>query len=133
MSFAGLTPPLTFLQTPGQPPILWNQWKSLFFTYLEASRASDISLQRRKAILLHSLGVAGRATPVQQRPCSLNYTCTACTDCGRHIWREQLGDVHRGGQPVEEQVLGEDRSRPLPRRSTREQRPPAWLQEFAKK
>lgn len=63
---------------------------------------------------------------------SRDFSASEVSDEGEDV--EQLETpLDSGGEPVEKQVLGEDQSRPLPRKSTRERRPPAWLQEYAKK
>ncbi|CAN7994865.1 unnamed protein product, partial [Ixodes pacificus] len=72
----GLTPPLPFLQTPGQPPVPWPQWEQTFLRFLESSGADEFKASRRAAILLHCLGVEGQRqynvvatlTPPQQQP-----------------------------------------------------------------
>ncbi|XP_077520911.1 uncharacterized protein LOC144132400 [Amblyomma americanum] len=62
MSFSGLTPPPPFLPVPGRPAVPWSQWVRLFKNYMLASGASDFSAERRKALLIHSLGVEGQRT-----------------------------------------------------------------------
>ncbi|KAG0409801.1 hypothetical protein HPB47_013090 [Ixodes persulcatus] len=72
----GLTPPLPFLQTPGQPPVPWQQWEQTFLRFLEASGAEEFKASRRAAILLHCLGVERQrqynvmatSTPPLQQP-----------------------------------------------------------------
>ncbi|KAH7934730.1 hypothetical protein HPB51_028905 [Rhipicephalus microplus] len=56
MAFAGITPPDPFLPTPGCPVQPWFRWQDMFKVYLLASGASGFSSERRKALLLHSLG-----------------------------------------------------------------------------
>ena len=57
----GIFQPPPFLQNPGDPPVVWKQWISLFQTYLTAIGADeDFSHARKKALLLHCLGVEGQ-------------------------------------------------------------------------
>lgn len=60
MSFTGHAPPSPLLQTPGKPVVSWPQWKELFENFLTAAGGDEMSLVRRKAVLLHSLGVEGQ-------------------------------------------------------------------------
>lgn len=60
MSCIGLAPPPPFLPQPGRPPVPWTQWHQIFENYLVASGVSDVPPERRKALLLHSLGVEGQ-------------------------------------------------------------------------
>ncbi|XP_077485377.1 uncharacterized protein LOC144095559 [Amblyomma americanum] len=60
MSISGLAPPPPFLPVPGRPAVAWPQWFRIFENYLLASGASDCTPDRRKALLLHSLGVEGQ-------------------------------------------------------------------------
>ncbi|XP_077541262.1 uncharacterized protein LOC144153500 [Haemaphysalis longicornis] len=60
MSCIGLALSLPFLPEPGRPPIPWTQWHQIFENYLLASGASEFPPERRKALLLHSLGVEGQ-------------------------------------------------------------------------
>ncbi|XP_064464259.1 uncharacterized protein LOC135375498 [Ornithodoros turicata] len=59
MSFGGITPPPTFLSTPGKPNVPWTQWRQLFCNFLGASRAEEFTSKRKKQILLHCLGIEG--------------------------------------------------------------------------
>lgn len=52
--------PPDFLPTPGQPAIPWAQWHRLFKNYLLASGSDAHPPARRKALLLHCLGVEGQ-------------------------------------------------------------------------
>ncbi|XP_072141280.1 solute carrier organic anion transporter family member 4A1-like [Dermacentor andersoni] len=61
MSVSGLAPPPPFLPVPGRPAVAWQQWFRIFENYLLASGASDCTPDRRKALLLHSLGVEGKS------------------------------------------------------------------------
>uniref|UniRef100_L7LT66 Putative tick transposon n=1 Tax=Rhipicephalus pulchellus TaxID=72859 RepID=L7LT66_RHIPC len=60
MAFAGIAPPDPFLPTPGRPAQTWSRWHDMFKVYLLASGASEFSSERRKALLLHSLGPEGQ-------------------------------------------------------------------------
>lgn len=60
MSDQGLSAPPSFLPTPGEPVILWKDWKKLFLTYILATGADKHGPVRKQAILLHNLGVEGR-------------------------------------------------------------------------
>ncbi|KAH6945931.1 hypothetical protein HPB50_010751 [Hyalomma asiaticum] len=60
MSCIGLAPPPPFLPVPGRPPVPWPQWHQMFENFLLASGASDFKPERRKALLIHSLGVEGQ-------------------------------------------------------------------------
>ncbi|XP_064482979.1 uncharacterized protein LOC135395819 [Ornithodoros turicata] len=53
MSFGGITPPPTFLSTPGKPNVPWTQWRQLFCNFLGASGAEEFTSKRKKQILLH--------------------------------------------------------------------------------
>ncbi|KAJ1098938.1 hypothetical protein NDU88_004045 [Pleurodeles waltl] len=55
-----LPPP--FLETPGDPPIQWNRWFDAFETNLGALGATRFRPERKKFLLLHSLGFEGTAT-----------------------------------------------------------------------
>ncbi|KAH6922494.1 hypothetical protein HPB50_015093 [Hyalomma asiaticum] len=60
MSCIGLIPPPPFLPVPGRPPVPWPQWHQMFENFLLASGVSDFKPERRKALLIHSLGVEGQ-------------------------------------------------------------------------
>ncbi len=63
MAEIGLTAPSPFLSTPGDPSIPWNRWIEQFDTYLLASGISGnrkISVDRKRAILVHCLGTEGQ-------------------------------------------------------------------------
>ncbi|KAG0445042.1 hypothetical protein HPB47_001674 [Ixodes persulcatus] len=60
MSFSGLAPPPPILSAPGRPAVAWPQWLRMFETFLLATGASDFTPERRKALLLHSLGLEGQ-------------------------------------------------------------------------
>ncbi|XP_075732452.1 uncharacterized protein LOC142775032 [Rhipicephalus microplus] len=60
MAFAGIAPSDPFLPTPGRPVQPLFRWHDMFNVYLLASGASEFSPERRKALLLHSLGPEGQ-------------------------------------------------------------------------
>ncbi|KAL1470166.1 hypothetical protein MTO96_024561 [Rhipicephalus appendiculatus] len=60
MAFAGIAPPDPFHPTPGHPAQPWSRWDDMFKVYLLASSASEFSPERRKALLLPSLGPEGQ-------------------------------------------------------------------------
>ncbi|XP_075737172.1 uncharacterized protein LOC142776758 [Rhipicephalus microplus] len=60
MAFAGIAPPDPFFPTLGRPVQSWFRWHDMFKIYLLASGASEFSPERRKALLLHSLGPEGQ-------------------------------------------------------------------------
>ncbi|CAN8016596.1 unnamed protein product [Ixodes persulcatus] len=53
------TPP-PFLPAPGRPAIPWKQWRRVFQNYLLALGGDAHEPARRKALLLHCLGVEGQ-------------------------------------------------------------------------
>ena len=55
-----LLQPLNFLSEPGEPQIPWKQWISGFMIYLSAVGGDEFSAGRKRAILLHCLGVEGQ-------------------------------------------------------------------------
>ncbi|XP_033097313.1 uncharacterized protein K02A2.6-like [Anneissia japonica] len=60
MTSTQIEAPVQFLPTPGDPVIPWLQWRRLFENYLLASNTVKESPERRRAILLHSLGPEGQ-------------------------------------------------------------------------
>ncbi|XP_049514030.1 uncharacterized protein LOC119431848 [Dermacentor silvarum] len=60
MAFAGIAPPDPFLPTPGRSVQPWSRWHDMFKVCLVASGASEFSPERRRALLLHSLGPEGQ-------------------------------------------------------------------------
>ncbi|KAH8034470.1 hypothetical protein HPB51_024471 [Rhipicephalus microplus] len=60
MAFTGIAPPDLFLPTLGRPVQPWFRWHDMFKVYLPLSGASEFSPERRKALLLHSLGPEGQ-------------------------------------------------------------------------
>ena len=57
---AQLSQPPQFLPEPGTPVLPWTQWLSAFQNYLLAMDGSSFSAARKKAILLHCLGMEGQ-------------------------------------------------------------------------
>eukprot|EP00118_Oscarella_pearsei_P020264 m.218920 g.218920 ORF g.218920 m.218920 type:complete len:1393 (+) comp39915_c0_seq7:688-4866(+) len=57
---AGIHPPAPFLPCPGAPPIPWKTWITAFDTYLLASGLAIADAFRKRALLLHCLGVEGQ-------------------------------------------------------------------------
>ena len=62
MASIHLAAPPPFLAIPGEPSISWERWFSSFQTYLIASGldGTSVSDERRRAILVHSLGTEGQ-------------------------------------------------------------------------
>ena len=56
----GLREPSVFLQDPGEPAVPWTQWFSAFENYVLAMGGSDCPAPRKKALLLHCLGLEGQ-------------------------------------------------------------------------
>ena len=57
---AFVSPPVSFMDTPGNPKIPWENWKLIFENYMVASGASEYPVERKQAVLLHSLGAEGQ-------------------------------------------------------------------------
>ncbi|KAJ8034400.1 hypothetical protein HOLleu_21220 [Holothuria leucospilota] len=57
---AYLSQPPPFLQSAGVPTVPWKQWISVFETYLLASGGEEYSAERKRAMLLHCIGVEGQ-------------------------------------------------------------------------
>uniref|UniRef100_L7LY28 Putative tick transposon n=1 Tax=Rhipicephalus pulchellus TaxID=72859 RepID=L7LY28_RHIPC len=51
--------PLVFYSSPGDPPIPWSEWKPIFQAYADAVGGDTSKPERRKALLLNALGLAG--------------------------------------------------------------------------
>ena len=60
MAGLNLLQPLPFLQEPGEPSIPWRQWVNSFQTFLLAIGGSSFKPDRKRAILLHCLGMEGQ-------------------------------------------------------------------------
>ncbi|KAH8036804.1 hypothetical protein HPB51_005809 [Rhipicephalus microplus] len=60
MSVSGLAPLPLFLPTPDHPDVAWRQWIRLFENFLVASGVSDCAPNRRKVLLIPSLGLQGQ-------------------------------------------------------------------------
>ena len=62
MASIHLAAPPPFLASPGEPSISWERWFSSFQTYIIASGldSTSVSDERRRAILVHSLGTEGQ-------------------------------------------------------------------------
>lgn len=60
MADCSLPPPFPFLALPGEPPMAWNRWISLFETYVIAAGLDDMSDGRKCALLLHCLRAEGQ-------------------------------------------------------------------------
>ncbi len=54
---SALSQPPPFLQEAGEPAILWKQWFSCFENYILAIGGEEFTAERKKAILLHCIGV----------------------------------------------------------------------------
>jgi hypothetical protein len=52
--------PTAFLPSPGEPVVPWKDWKRAFSTYVVASGASEYTVERQIALLVHSLGQEGQ-------------------------------------------------------------------------
>ena len=57
---AFVSPPHSFLESPGTPEIPWVRWVKMFQNFMLASIAKDFDDERKRAILLHSLGIEGQ-------------------------------------------------------------------------
>ena len=55
-----LPPPPPFLALPGEPEVPWPRWISSFETYILASDLEDVPPARKRALLVHCLGVEGQ-------------------------------------------------------------------------
>lgn len=55
-----ISPPPPFIDTPGTPAVPWARWIRLFETFILVSGATELSAQRRRALLLHCLGTEGQ-------------------------------------------------------------------------
>ena len=57
---AFVSPPHSFLESPGTPEIPWVRWVKMFKNFMLASGAKDFDDKRKRAILLDSLGSEGQ-------------------------------------------------------------------------
>ncbi len=57
MALLGLTPPPPFLQTPGEPVMSFDAWEKMFDTYLLAMSENELPDKRKRALLIHCIGV----------------------------------------------------------------------------
>lgn len=57
MAHLGLTPPPPFLQTPGDPVMSFEAWERMFETYLLALSENELPDKRKRALLIHCIGV----------------------------------------------------------------------------
>jgi hypothetical protein len=55
-----LSQPRAFLSEPGEPAVPWNQWKNAFSNYLLAIGSESFDAERKRALLLHCLGLEGQ-------------------------------------------------------------------------
>ena len=55
-----LNPPQNFLDTPGEPPVVWCRWKQTFDMYFTAAGYSGLDTKRQVAITIHALGMEGQ-------------------------------------------------------------------------
>ncbi|KAK5895593.1 hypothetical protein CgunFtcFv8_009273 [Champsocephalus gunnari] len=81
-----------FLALPGEPPIPWVRWLESFETFIVAAGLAEANDDRKKALLMHSLGSEGqRIFRTRSEICGLCYTahwtlccptkCYAPVDC----------------------------------------------------
>ena len=59
MEFSFPAPP-PFLALPGEPPVPWTRWHDAFETYLTALAVKNQNDARKKAMLIHCLGLEGQ-------------------------------------------------------------------------
>lgn len=57
MALLGLTQPPPFLQTPGEPAVGFEAWEKIFETYLIALSDKELADKRKRALLIHCIGV----------------------------------------------------------------------------
>ena len=57
MALLSLTQPLPFLQSPGEPTITFDTWLRSFETYLIALSEKELADKRKRALLIHCIGV----------------------------------------------------------------------------
>ena len=59
MALLSLQPPAMFLDCPGKPKLPFATWKKLFDNYLVAIGGNDLSVKRKRALLILCLGMEG--------------------------------------------------------------------------
>jgi len=67
-----LSPLSPFLALPGEPPIPWVRWLESFETFIVAAELADANDNRKKALLIHTLGSEGQQQVVTTKVCSLD-------------------------------------------------------------
>jgi len=55
-----LSPLSPFLALPGDPPIPWVRWHESFEMFIVAAGLADANDERKKALLIHTLGSEGQ-------------------------------------------------------------------------
>ena len=55
-----LPAPRPFLPDPGKPRIPWKDWIRLFYNYMTATNYAELASNRKKAVLLHLIGLEGQ-------------------------------------------------------------------------
>lgn len=53
-------PPSPFLALPGEPPVPWTRWYEAFETYIAVLAVDNLSAARKRAMLIHCLGIEGQ-------------------------------------------------------------------------
>ncbi|KAJ8353420.1 hypothetical protein SKAU_G00209870 [Synaphobranchus kaupii] len=53
-------PPSHFLALPVEPPVPWTRWYETFETYISVLAVEDLSTARKRAMLIHCLGIEGQ-------------------------------------------------------------------------
>lgn len=71
-----LPAPTPFPNTPGEPPVLWDQWISSFKSYLLATGVDSQSPERKRAILAHCLGTKGQRVLEQLKDADILFVHT---------------------------------------------------------
>ena len=59
MALLSLQPHAMFLDCPGKPKLPFATWKKLFDNYLLAIGGNNLSVERKRALLIHCLGTEG--------------------------------------------------------------------------
>ena len=55
-----LPAPQPFLPDPGKPRVPWKDWIRIFNKYMTATNYAELASNRKKAILLHLIGLEGQ-------------------------------------------------------------------------